>query len=427
MPVTTKQVVNYIKNNVDIISKIPHDPVLSLVADETDEEVSETTGEEAKEILETAAEEAEKVETDHNSKRLVILTEKLKLSEEKAKDFISKSPTDLKLEEVSEERIPSAIDSVWSQLNKIDKNIALKLLQFEETGIGRGEKFLEYCFKDVEISGGNASFDITAGSQMFEMKSYEKPGDIRLGTEGTVTGFPEYNMMFSIYDAIYRITELNENSMKTLLQMLNNIDQKKQYTAKEIKDQILPNKKFKDEKEKEEVEKLPISLRRGEISTTNLKMLDKPIRFFGEIASKLHKNKFEYMKIVSKDEIYPILSINDQDLNNISVKVSGKISVKDEIDVISVVHELFMLLKKVKLINEAGDFDSKKSFRDEMVEKINEKINTEFSKHPMIILRSFKKDGKQVPVDTEKACVGIFRKFALHRTTQGKIKVNAIG
>jgi len=413
LPVPFQRVLNYVKKNQkpSIIATLPNESILAADGDE--------------EILDKAAKEAEEIQNVKNTRKYKILTETLNINEKEALDFVEKSPN-LTFGNLSESEIPKAIDNAWVQLKSINEDIALSLLQYEKSGYGSTELFLNYAFDDVNADDNNNiggfidSFDIKAGNNKYEVKSYEKLDDIRLGNEGAVTSFKDYNIMFAMYNTINKIVSFNSDKMNVMLQMLNSIGEK-QYTPEEIKNQIIPSKISKDK----EIKTLPDCLREGSVSAANLSILDKPLKYFGEIVVKLHKVKFDYMKIVSKDTLYPIISIDDKDMNNIKVQVSGKITKEEEIDVINVIHELYMLMKSVKLIDESGNFNENKSFKDEMVENINKQINVLFSNHPMLVIRSFKKpkDSKKPVVITDDICFGVFRNFKINRITQGKVKV----
>ncbi|NCD07477.1 MAG: hypothetical protein EOL97_15315 [Spirochaetia bacterium] len=402
----------YVKDNKksSIVAPLPNEAIL---ADGED-----------KEILDKAAKTGEELQDIKSTKKYKILTEDLNYLSKDAIDFIKQCPK-LTFGNLSESAIPGAINNAWKKLKSINKDIALMLLQYEKAGYGRTELFLNFAFDDIDISGGGESFDVKAGSNKYEVKSYEKLDDIRLGNEGNVTSFPDYNVMFSMYNTINKIISFNDDQMNAFLQMLNSIDEKKQYTIEEIKKQILPSKTAKDK----EIKMLPECLREGSVSGGNLKLLDKPLRYFGEIVMKLHKVKFDYMKIVSKDTLYPIISIDDKDMNNIKVQVSGKITKEEEIEVINVIHELFMLMKSIGLIDSSGNFDNKKSYTTEMLENMNKQVNELFSNHPMLVIKSFKssKENKTPIVITDDICFGVFRKFEINRITQGKVKVVPIG
>lgn len=416
LPVPFKRVLNYVKKNQkpSIISTLPNESVLAADGDG--------------EILDKAAKVAEEIQDVKNTRKYKILTETLNINEKEALDFVEKSPN-LTFGNLSESEIPKAIDNAWVQLKSINEDIALSLLQYETSGYGRTELFLNYAFDDInvddsKIGGFGDSFDVKAGNNKYEVKSYNKLTDIRLGNEGNVTSYHDYNVMFSIFSIIDKFIKLNKDQMNALLRMLDIKDSKKQYSVEEIKAQVLTAKETTDENN--ELKTLSDCFKEGSISASNLQLLDRPIKYFGEMVDLLHKKKFKYMKIINEDTIYPITSIDDSDLNNIKVRVSGKLTEEEDNYIINTAHELFMLMKSVDLIDSKGNFNSEMSYKDIMLENISKKISDKFSNHPMLVIKSFKKDGKKEPIITDNICFGVFKKLKVNRITQGKIKVEPI-
>ena len=89
-----------------------------------------------------------------------------------------------------------------NSIEQIDKNdytkgVGAKLYNLEPKGIGRGEIFLAALIKGAKVSGGGESFDLTVGSNRYEVKDYRVSDSsaIRLGTKGNVVRFPFWKQL----------------------------------------------------------------------------------------------------------------------------------------------------------------------------------------------------------------------------------------
>tara|TARA_Y100000593_G_scaffold68243_1_gene125450 strand:+ start:7230 stop:8423 length:1194 start_codon:yes stop_codon:yes gene_type:complete len=89
-----------------------------------------------------------------------------------------------------------------NSIEQIDKNdytkgVGAKLYNLEPKGIGRGEIFLAALIKGAKVSGGGESFDLTVGSNRYEVKDYRTSDSaaIRLGTKGNVVRFPFWKQL----------------------------------------------------------------------------------------------------------------------------------------------------------------------------------------------------------------------------------------
>jgi hypothetical protein len=85
------------------------------------------------------------------------------------------------------------------QIDKSDytEGVGAKLYNLEPKGIGRGEIFLAALIKGAKVSGGGESFDLTVGSNRYEVKDYRVSDSsaIRLGTKGNVVRFPFWKQL----------------------------------------------------------------------------------------------------------------------------------------------------------------------------------------------------------------------------------------
>lgn len=336
------------------------------------------------------------------------------ITEEVANKFVDEVDLNVKLGSISIDNVANVINKEWQKIKNVNPKIASKILKYETKGIGATEFLMSYLFDDVVISGGSESFDVKAGNKKYEIKSYNKTEDIRLGTEGTITRFPTYNLMFAIYDAINNLANLNtESEMNILINMLNT-DKENNYKIEDIKNNAL------SKAPKSKGEPLFLLIRKGEISEANLKDLDRPLNYYAKLVSILHKTKFDYIKIINKNIIYPITSIDDSDIDNIIIKASSKNTKNEEKNVISAAHAVFVLMQKAKIIDNSGNLNENYSFTDVMVESIVETLNSDFEEHPMIVIDSSDSSKDNI-------CLGVFKRFSIKRITQGKVKVNAIG
>ena len=83
----------------------------------------------------------------------------------------------------------------------IAKGFDTDLFHVDAKGIGKGELYCAWKFKDAQIQGGSESFDVAVGKTKYEVKDYsgtgfKKNGEgvvnnnaIRIGVEGSVSKF----------------------------------------------------------------------------------------------------------------------------------------------------------------------------------------------------------------------------------------------
>ena len=450
MVVPFQRIMQYVKKNQkpSIITPQPNDAILaaddevesenilenSIENNTTEEKLEKTANKivkdsKAKKNNNTTVRKKAKISTIDEIKsaenRSDIISKLLDFNKQDTNDFIKDfNFENYNLSSLSLQNIPKTINYAFDRMMKISPIISKKILEYDTKGIGAGELLLKFIFDDVQIAGGSTSYDIIAGSSKFEVKSYAKTGDIRLGTESTVTRFPIYSLMFAIYDCIARITKFSSNEMEALLKMLSNVLPNEEYTREILVKQIQTKKETDEFKEnpKEaspiiQYETLSECLRKGEVGNENLHSLDKPLRYFGKIVTAIYSNKFDYMKLINKDLIYPVLEMDESNKDNPTVKLGAPLKKEDETNVINTLHELFLLFKKAKLIDGSGNFDYERSFKDEMLNDINQTLTGFFKKHPMIIINS----------KTDKnPCIGVFTEVEVQRASQGGFRVNAL-
>ena len=93
---------------------------------------------------------------------------------------------------------------------------AKKMFDLEPKGLGRAEVYIAWVVKDAKISGGGETFDVTVGSNKYEIKDYSKGAKdtIRLGVHGKVTQFPFWRQ---IQKTVTLITGLDKTALTVVL------------------------------------------------------------------------------------------------------------------------------------------------------------------------------------------------------------------
>ena len=101
----------------------------------------------------------------------------------------------------------------------ISDKFEIGLFNIDAKGIGKGEVYCCWRFRDSEIEGGTSSFDVTVGNTTYEVKDYSGPAakegkpekenkkSIRVGKEGIVSKFPVWKTILRTVDMVKRIPE----------------------------------------------------------------------------------------------------------------------------------------------------------------------------------------------------------------------------
>lgn len=99
----------------------------------------------------------------------------------------------------------------------IAKGFDTDLFHVDAKGIGKGELYCAWKFKDAEIQGGSESFDVAVGKTKYEVKDYsgtgfKKSGEgivnnnaIRIGVEGSVSKFKFWKEILKTVNTVEKI------------------------------------------------------------------------------------------------------------------------------------------------------------------------------------------------------------------------------
>ena len=99
------------------------------------------------------------------------------------------------------------------------KGVGHELFRLKPTGIGRGEVYCAWLYKDAFIQGGNESFDVQQGKVKYEVKEYtggNKSSAIRVGVEGSVSKFGFWKEILKTVDTIQEIQGTDGSSWDLL-------------------------------------------------------------------------------------------------------------------------------------------------------------------------------------------------------------------
>jgi hypothetical protein len=99
----------------------------------------------------------------------------------------------------------------------IAKGFDTDLFHVDAKGIGKGELYCAWKFKDAQIQGGSESFDVAVGKTKYEVKDYsgtgfKKNGEgvvnnnaIRIGVEGSVSKFDFWKEILKTVNTVEKI------------------------------------------------------------------------------------------------------------------------------------------------------------------------------------------------------------------------------
>tara|TARA_A200000159_G_scaffold164260_1_gene193225 strand:- start:1432 stop:2547 length:1116 start_codon:yes stop_codon:yes gene_type:complete len=99
------------------------------------------------------------------------------------------------------------------------KGVGHSLFRLKPVGIGRGEVYCAWLYKDAFIQGGNESFDVQQGKVKYEVKEYtggNKSSAIRVGVEGSVSKFGFWKEILKTVDTIQEIQGTDGSSWDLL-------------------------------------------------------------------------------------------------------------------------------------------------------------------------------------------------------------------
>lgn len=354
-----------------------------------------------------------------------------------------------KMEPLSHERIVQRLNYAWGMLKEADQETAVKLSVYEPSGQGKGEVFIEFVFDDATSLGGGQSYDISCGNKKYEVKCYNSENDpIRLGTEGKITQFKGYDILYKVYTALQNMILLDDkhlNILKSMLVSASDLLAKNGYNVendKTGKDLIkflnelnTPLKSSKSEDEETiSGESLYEKLRRGEFNGTDMVTVQNVFNTLKIIADAVYENKFEYAKLMNNNEIYTVKNTPEGKYDISENPQTGEVNIKCdksggplvEKKVIEVITELRSCINNAISFSGAGDNENTgEEFLKGLIISISEKITESFREHPMILMN--RKVTEPTTAKTQDfCCIGIYTQFIFSHISQSGAQIKVV-
>lgn len=354
-----------------------------------------------------------------------------------------------KMEPLSHERIVQRLNYAWGMLKEADQETAVKLSVYEPSGQGKGEVFIEFVFDDATSLGGGQSYDISCGNKKYEVKCYNSENDpIRLGTEGKITQFKGYDILYKVYTALQNMILLDDkhlNILKSMLVSASDLLAKNGYNVendKTGKDLIkflnelnTPLKSSKSEDEETiSGESLYEKLRRGEFNGTDMVTVQNVFNTLKIIADAVYENKFEYAKLMNNNEIYTVKNTPEGKYDISENSQTGEVNIKCdksggplvEKKVIEVITELRSCINNAISFSGAGDNENTgEEFLKGLIISISEKITESFREHPMILMN--RKVTEPTTAKTQDfCCIGIYTQFIFSHISQSGAQIKVV-
>lgn len=354
-----------------------------------------------------------------------------------------------KMEPLSHERIVQRLNYAWGMLKEADQETAVKLSVYEPSGQGKGEVFIEFVFDDATSLGGGQSYDISCGNKKYEVKCYNSENDpIRLGTEGKITQFKGYDILYKVYTALQNMILLDDkhlNILKSMLVSASDLLAKNGYNVendKTGKDLIkflnelnTPLKSSKSEDEETiSGESLYEKLRRGEFNGTDMVTVQNVFNTLKIIADAVYENKFEYAKLMNNNEIYTVKNTPEGKYDISENSQTGEVNIKCdksggplvEKKVIEVITELRSCINNAISFSGAGDNENTgEEFLKGLIISISEKITESFREHPMILMN--RKVTEPTTAKTQDfCCIGIYTQFVFSHISQSGAQIKVV-
>lgn len=354
-----------------------------------------------------------------------------------------------KMEPLSHERIVQRLNYAWGMLKEADQETAVKLSVYEPSGQGKGEVFIEFVFDDATSLGGAQSYDISCGNKKYEVKCYNSENDpIRLGTEGKITQFKGYDVLYKVYTALQNMILLDDkhlNILKSMLVSASDLLAKNGYNVendKTGKDLIkflnelnTPLKSSKSEDEETiSGENLYEKLRRGEFNGTDMVTVQNVFNTLKIIADAVYENKFEYAKLMNNNEIYTVKNTPEGKYDISENPQTGEVNIKCdksggplvENKVIEVITELRSCINNAISFTGAGDNENTgEEFLKGLIISISEKITESFREHPMILMN--RKVTEPTTAKTQDfCCIGIYTQFIFSHISQSGAQIKVV-
>jgi len=354
-----------------------------------------------------------------------------------------------KMEPLSHERIVQRLNYAWGMLKEADQETAVKLSVYEPSGQGKGEVFIEFVFDDATSLGGGQSYDISCGNKKYEVKCYNSENDpIRLGTEGKITQFKGYDILYKVYTALQNMILLDDkhlNILKSMLVSASDLLAKNGYNVendktgkvliKFLNELNTPLKSSKSEDEETiSGENLYEKLRRGEFNGTDMVTVQNVFNTLKIIADAVYENKFEYAKLMNNNEIYTVKNTPEGKYDISENSQTGEVNIKCdksggplvEKKVIEVITELRSCINNAISFSGAGDNENTgKEFLKGLIISISEKITESFREHPMILMN--RKVTEPTTAKTQDfCCIGIYTQFIFSHISQSGAQIKVV-
>ena len=353
-----------------------------------------------------------------------------------------------KMEPLSHEQIVQRLNYAWGMLKEADQETAVKLSVYEPSGQGKGEVFIEFVFDDATSLGGAQSYDISCGNKKYEVKCYNSENDpIRLGTEGKITQFKGYDVLYKVYTALQNMILLDDkhlNILKSMLVSASDLIAKGYNVEKDdtgeglIKFLNELNTPLKSSKSEDEGtvsgESLYEKLRRGEFNSTDMVTVQNVFNTLKIIADAVYENKFEYAKLMNNNEIYTVKNTPEGKYDISENPQTGEVNIKCdksggplvEKKVIEVITELRSCINNAISFTGAGDNENTgEKFLKGLIISISEKITESFREHPMILMN--RKVTEPTTAKTQDfCCIGIYTQFVFSHISQSGAQIKVV-
>ena len=354
-----------------------------------------------------------------------------------------------KMEPLSHEQIVQRLNYAWGMLKEADQETAVKLSVYEPSGQGKGEVFIEFVFDDATSLGGAQSYDISCGNKKYEVKCYNSENDpIRLGTEGKITQFKGYDILYKLYTALQNMILLDDkhlNILKSMLVSASDLLAKNGYNVENdktgeglIKFLNELNTPLKSSKSEDEGtvsgESLYEKLRRGEFNSTDMVTVQNVFNTLKIIADAVYENKFEYAKLMNNNEIYTVKNTPEGKYDISENPQTGEVNIKCdksggplvEKKVIEVITELRNCINNAISFTGAGDNENTgEKFLKGLIISISEKITESFREHPMILMN--RKVTEPTTAKTQDfCCIGIYTQFVFSHISQSGAQIKVV-
>jgi len=340
------------------------------------------------------------------------------------------------------ESIKNVLNTAWNELSSVNKKLITQIAALAPKGYGQGEFFIEFVFDDANTAGGSVSYDISAGSAHYEVKCY--PGInsvIRLGVEGTLTGFESYHKLVKVYNSIKQLLSLSREEFSIFENMCVSARKElpEDYRDKNLLTSL--NQLFSSRTDNDSSITLSDKLNSGEFSSKNIQATQEVFDIFELLVNSIYDNAFEYVKLMKQNEIFPVKKYDNGELaidinkdGSATIQTSPPINKDAESKVIEAINSLRVALTEAKSAAKGSKF--LEYFRD----SISEQINKDFEQHPMILMNSnITGQSKEDAIDSleeskpakavknsDIICFGVYTNFSFQTISQKGVKVSVV-